>query len=151
MLASVTSDAPDAFAPGQGWRGSTLLGMRIAAVLSVVLGLGFGIPCAIGIWYLARHGGVWMFLGFPTYGGGPFATAGIDTTVALMVGFLVVCLAEVVAGWLLWTQPTVGAWMALAILPVELLFWIGFALPYGVVLGLVRTVVVLVALLLEAR
>jgi hypothetical protein len=120
--------------------------MRIASVLSVVLGLGFGIPCAYGIWYLAREGSVWMLLGYPTYGDGPFARAGIPTTVPLLMGFLVVCLAEVVTGWLLWTQPTVGAWMSLALLPVELLFWIGFALPFGVVLGLARTVIVLVAL-----
>jgi hypothetical protein len=120
--------------------------MRIASVLSCLLGLGFGIPCAYGIWYLARQGSVWMLVGYPTYGDGPFAQRGIATTVPLMVGFLVVCVAEVVVGWLLWTEPTVGAWMSIAILPVELLFWIGFALPFGVVLGIVRTVIVLVAL-----
>lgn len=120
--------------------------MRLAAVLSWTLGLGFGLPCLYGIRYLSSHGEVWTFLGFPTYGGGPFATAGIGTTIPLLVAFLAVCLAEVVLGWLLWTHPAVGAWAALALLPVELVFWIGFALPFGPLLGAARTVAVLVAM-----
>ena len=46
----------------------------------------------------------------------------------------------------LWSQPRVGARLALALLPRELVFWIGFALPFAVVLGLVRTAIGLVAL-----
>lgn len=49
--------------------------MRLAAVLSRVLGLGFGLPCWYGIRYLAVHGETWTFLGFPTYGAGPFTSA----------------------------------------------------------------------------
>ena len=46
--------------------------IKAAAVCSVVLGLGFGLPGAYGAWFLARSGEVWTFLGFPAYGGGPF-------------------------------------------------------------------------------
>jgi hypothetical protein len=120
--------------------------MKVAAVLSCILGFGFGIPCLYGAWYLAQNGRVWMLLGFPTYGEGPFVRAGVRTTVPLLLAFAVVCCAEVLVGVLLWSQPTVGAWLALALLPVELVFWIGFALPFAVVLGLVRTAIVLVAL-----
>lgn len=45
---------------------------RVAAVCSLLLGLGFGLPGSYAAWYYARHGEVWTFLGFPTYGGGPF-------------------------------------------------------------------------------
>ena len=41
---------------------------KAAAVCSLVLGLGFGLPGAYGTWYYARQGEVWTFLGFPTYG-----------------------------------------------------------------------------------
>src|SRR5215207_5206654 len=68
--------------------------MRVAALLSWVLGLGFGLSCVYGIWYFADPGYVWTFLGFPTYGGGPFEDAGIVTTVPLLVLFLLVCVAE---------------------------------------------------------
>ena len=44
--------------------------VRLAAVFSIILGLGFGLPCAYAILYLSRTGEVWTFLGFPTYGGG---------------------------------------------------------------------------------
>lgn len=119
---------------------------RTAAVCSVLLGLGFGLPGAYGAWHFARHHEVWRFLGFPTYGDGPFERWGLPTTTGLIVGFVVVCLAEVVVGVLLWTGTDTSLWLALALLPVELAFWTGFALPFGFVLGLARTGLVVAAL-----
>lgn len=115
---------------------------RAAAVCSLVLGLGFGLPGAYGAWYYARHGEVWTFLGFPTYGDGPFERWGFPTSVALLLGFVPVCAVEVVVGVLLWRDATIAPWLALALLPVELVFWIGFALPFGPLLGLARTALV---------
>lgn len=115
---------------------------RAAAACSLVLGLGFGLPGAYGAWYYARHGEVWTFLGFPAYGDGPFKRWGIPTSVALLLGFVAVCAAEVVVGVLLWRDATIAPWLALALLPVELVFWIGFALPFGPLLGLARTALV---------
>jgi hypothetical protein len=119
--------------------------VKSAAVLSFVAGLGFGLPCVLGIRYLFEQGQVWTFLGFPTYGGGPFERVGIKTTVPLLVAFLLVCVVEVVDGWLLWRGSSVGAVLALALLPFEFVFWIGFALPLGPVLGIPRTVLVIMA------
>jgi len=119
--------------------------MRTAAALAWAAGLGFGLPCIYAIWYLADRGDVWTFLGFPTYGGGPFEDVGIEITVPLLVVFLLVSAAELVTGWLLWHRRRAGAVLALALLPVEFAFWIGFALPLGPVLGLARTVLVLLA------
>jgi hypothetical protein len=118
---------------------------KVAALLAWVSGLGFGLPCLYAIGYLAEHGVVWTFLGFPTYGEGPFQGIGIETTVPLLAGFLVVCTAEVVVGWLLWSHRREGTWLALALLPIEFAFWIGFALPLGPATGLARTVLVLMA------
>lgn len=103
--------------------------MKLAATSSWILGLGFGLPCAYAIWYFAKHNQVWTLLGYPTYGQGPFTRIGIETTVPLLVAFFAVCVTEVVVGWLLWQQPTAGAWLAMALLPFELAFWVGFALP----------------------
>jgi hypothetical protein len=121
--------------------------LRLAGVLSWLLGLGFGLPCVYGTWYFARNREVWTFLGFPTYGKALFAKHGIETSVPLLVGFLVVCGAEVVIGGLLWQQSQLGAWLGLALVPVEAVFWAGFALPLGFVLGAVRTGMIVVALL----
>ncbi len=116
-----------------------------AATAALVLGLGFGVPCAVGLVHLARTGEVWQFLGFPTYGGGPFERAGIATTIPLMATFLLVCLVETVVAGLLWTGHPVAGRMSHALLPVEFLFWIGFALPVGPPLGLARSGLVVLA------
>ena len=117
--------------------------VRLAAVLTIILGLSFGLPCAYAIRYLSRTGEVWTFLGFPTYGGGPFERIGIRTTVPLLVAFLGVCGLEVLTGWLLWRGRRAGAVLAVALLPIELAFWIGFALPFGPPLGLARAILVI--------
>lgn len=121
--------------------------MTIAAgIVSIFLGLGFGIPGIVGVGHFAETGEIWTFMGFPTYGNGPFERIGLHTSVPLLVAFVVVCAAEVVIGALLLAGQRSGAWLALGLLPLELVFWIGFALPFGPVLGLVRTVLVVLAL-----
>ncbi|MEU0884460.1 hypothetical protein ABZ345_38210 [Lentzea sp. NPDC005914] len=115
---------------------------KLAAALSWLAGLGFGLPAVYGAVHLARTGEVWQFMGFPTYGGGPFEKIGIPATVPLIAGFAVVCGAEVAAGTLLWRGH--GKKPALALLPFEIVYWVGFALPVGPVLGVARTIAILV-------
>ena len=120
---------------------------KAAAVCSLVLGLGFGLPAVYGAWYYARHDEVWTFLGFPTYGGGPFERAGISTSVPLLLGFVVICAAEVALGVLLLLDWHPALWLSLAVLPFELAFWVGFALPFGFVLGFARVGLTIAVLL----
>jgi hypothetical protein len=120
-----------------------LLRLRIAGVLSLILGLGFGIPAAYGAWYFAQHDAVWQFLGFPTNGDGPFVQWGIPNGVPVMVAFAVVCAADVVCGALLLSGRRAGAVLAVVLLPIGLVFWIGFLLPYAFPLGIARAVLVL--------
>ncbi len=119
---------------------------RAAAALAWVSGLGFGIPAVYGTWHFARTGQVWHLMGLRTYGEGPFEDLGIATTVPLLAGFAAVCAAELVVGTLLWRGRRRSAWLSLALLPVESLYWFGFALPFGLVLGLARTALVVRAL-----
>ena len=116
-----------------------------AGICSLVLGLGFGLPGAVGAAHLSRTGQVWTFLGFPTYGGGPFERVGLPTSEPLLAGFVLVCLAEVAVGVLLLTGVPYAATASYALLPFELAFWIGFALPFGPPLGLARTILLLLA------
>jgi len=107
--------------------------------MSWATGLGFGLPGLYGIAHLARHGTVARFLGFPTYGEGPFERIGVKSTVPLLAAFVGVCAAECVAGRLLWRGKRSGAVLSLALLPVESAFWAGFALPFAPVFAAVRT------------
>lgn len=116
-----------------------------AGSVSMFLGLGFGIPCAFGIHHLAQADQVWTFLGFPTYGNGPFERIGVTTSIALLVGFLAVCVVEVALAVMLWAGAPHAAALSYALLPFELVFWIGFGLPVGPPLGISRTVLVLLA------
>jgi hypothetical protein len=119
--------------------------MKAAALLAWILGLGFGLPCVYAIRYFAVHGRIWTFLGYPTYGEGLFEKIGIPTSVPLLVSFLLVCVAELIVGWMLWWKQGAGRVFALALLPLEFIFWIGFLLPFGPLLGLIRTALVLMS------
>jgi hypothetical protein len=103
------------------------------------LGLGFGLPCAFGIRHFAQTGQVWTFMGFPTYGEGPFERIGVQTSTPLLVAFLSVCVAEVALAVMLWTSASHATAVGYALLVFEIPFWIGFALPVGTLLGIART------------
>lgn len=120
--------------------------MRAAAgMCSIFLGLGFGVPGILGALHHARTGEVWTFLGFPTYGEGPFERFGIHTGVPLLLGFVLVCALEVVVGILLFTSWDAAPLVSHLLLPFELAFWVGFALPLGPLLGIPRTLLLLLA------
>lgn len=120
--------------------------LKVAAGFAWLSGLGFGLPGVYATWHFARHHEIWRFMGFPAYGEGVFERVfGLRTNLPLLLAFVAVCAAECVMGWLLWGGRTSGAVLALALLPVELIFWVGFSLPFGPVLALVRTGLVIVA------
>jgi hypothetical protein len=116
-----------------------------AALCSLALGLGFGLPALFGSLHFARTGEVWTFMGFPTYGGGPFERLGLPTSVPLLLGFAVVCMAEVIVGVMLLLGVPPAATVTYLLLPFEFAYWIGFALPFGPPLGIARTILLLLA------
>lgn len=52
----------------------------LAAITGIVLGL----PGCYAVRHLARHSQIWTFLGYPTYGAGPFEVLGVRTTTAAL-------------------------------------------------------------------
>ncbi len=84
-------------------------------------------------------------MGFPAYGNGPFEHHGLPTTIPLVAGFLLVCIAEIVAGGLLWNGHRAGAILAFALLPFGVVYWWGFALPFPPVFAVARTVLIVLA------
>ena len=118
--------------------------IRVAALLLWINAAGFGIPCLVCIRSLASGQGVPLIMGFPAYGGGPFESHGIQSTIPLVVGFLLVCVLEAVAGWLLWGGHRSGAILAIALLPFGAVYWWGFALPFPPVFAIARTALIAV-------
>jgi hypothetical protein len=123
----------------------TSIEIRLAATLSLLNGLGFGISCIVGMASLHAGKGIATVMGFSTYGHGPFERLGIASTVPLLTGFLVVCVAEVIAGVLLWSGARGGAVLALALLPAGAVYWWGFALPFGPVIAGLRTLLIVLS------
>jgi hypothetical protein len=114
-----------------------------AAICSLLLGLGFGLPALWGTAHFAQTGEVWTFMGFPTYGGGPFERLGVPTSVPLLLGFAFVCLVEVIVGVILLLDVPHAATVSYLLLPFEFTYWIGFALPFAPPLGIARTALLL--------
>ena len=129
--------SPVASVPAQegGRDAAQVWALRGAAVLMWIAGFGFGVFDVFPMWSLSHGGGVPTVLGFPVYGGGPFETSGIPTTIPLLVVFLVICVGQIVAGFLVWNRRRTGALLALLFLIAGAAFWLGFALPVGQVLG----------------
>lgn len=123
---------------------------KCAGVLSIVTGLGFGAPAVYGAIYFARHGKVWTFMGFPTYGNWPFEAHGVPTSAPLIAGFAAVCALECALGVRLWQGRRSGRRLSMAMLPLEAAYWLGFALPVGIPLGVARTTAVISAMRREA-
>lgn len=119
---------------------------RIAAVLTWIYAVSFGVPAVPVSIYLLQHGELPIFMGlFPMYGG-PWDVVEDGAFIALLMGFLVVILAAAWVAWLAWKGIRAGVVLGLALLPVEAVFWFGFALPFPWLFGAARALLYAVAL-----
>lgn len=123
---------------------SVPISLRVAAIVVWISAVGLGIPCIMAIRNLSAGRGIPLVLGFPAYGGGAFERHGLSTTIPLLLGFLLVCLLEAVAGWLLWGGQRTGAILALALLVPGAIYWWGFDLPYPPMLAVVRVILIVI-------
>jgi hypothetical protein len=118
------------------------ISLRFAAILVWISAVGLGVPCIMAIRNLAAGRGIPLVLGFPAYGGGAFERHGLSTTIPLLLGFLLICLLEAIAGWLLWGGHRSGAILALALLVPGAIYWWGFDLPYPPIAAVVRVILI---------
>jgi len=106
-----------------------VLAVRAAAVMYLVLGLGFGVGSIVTLDQLARTGELPMTpFGFRSMSG-PFEQLGEDAFAILGWSLVGVSALEVLAGAWLWQRRRRGAWLALATTPFALGLGAGFDLP----------------------
>jgi hypothetical protein len=111
---------------------------RTAAVVTWIYAAGFGIPAVPVAIYVLQRGYLPWFAGlFPMYGG-PWSDRSLDLFVVLLIVFFALMLVVSYAAWLVWRGSRTGAVLALVLLPVEAVFWIGFALPFPWPIGIAR-------------
>jgi hypothetical protein len=116
---------------------------RAAAVVTWIYSAGFGIPAIpVGV-YLLNKGRLPTFFNlFDMYGGPWMSRVEPRTFTALLAAFSGVCALNAWSGWLLWRGRKAGAVLNLALLPIEAVFWLGFALPFPWLCGAARVVLV---------
>jgi hypothetical protein len=116
-----------------------------AASLVWISAIGLGIPCILAIRNLRAGLGIPLVLGFPAYGGGAFERRGLQTTIPLLVGFLLVAFLEAGAAWLLWRGQKLGAIASITLLVPGAVYWWGFDLPYPPIAAMARLALIVLA------
>jgi hypothetical protein len=100
---------------------------------------GFGIPAPFVASYLLRERMLPSFMGlFDMYGGGVFDRFSPEAFAVVLGLFAALCALEAHAGWLLWNGERLGALMTLALVPIEVMFWAGFAVPIPPLFAIAR-------------
>ena len=119
--------------------------LRATAIVMWAYAAGFGLSTIPVALYVQQRGRLPSFFGlFDMYGGPWSARLSDDEFVLRLIAFLVVMLVVGWAAWLVWNGSKAGAVLSLALLPIEAVFWLGFALPIPWLLGAARVVLLLV-------
>lgn len=114
---------------------------RVAAVVTWLYVAAFGLPALPVAVYVRDRGRLPTFMDlFPMYGGPWSETVRQETLTMLLMAFAVLAIVVAWSGFLLWRRPRTGAIINLALLPVEAVFWFGFALPLPWASGIIRVV-----------
>jgi len=115
------------------------MALQASSVLMWLVAAGFGVPAPFVASYYLRERTLPTFMGlFPMYGGGPLDRFSSEVFAVFLGLFTALSAFEVYAGWLLWNGEPVGARMTLALLPIEVVFWFGFAVPFPPLIAVAR-------------
>ena len=125
---------------------SVTLAARGAATTLWLVAAGWALPAPVLMWWVAVKGRlpVLPYIGAPN--GGPFYESVSPAVFIILLALsLLLGIAQVVAGVLLWNVERSGAVLQFALLPIEALFWYGFALPIPPIFALIRGALILLA------
>ena len=112
---------------------------RAAAVLTWIYVAAFGVPVIPVAAYLLDRGHLPTFMGlFEIYGGPWSARLEPRTFVAILAAFFAVTMLAAWSARLAWRGRRSGAVLNLTLLPIEAIFWLGFALPFPWLFGIAR-------------
>jgi hypothetical protein len=119
---------------------------RSAAVVCWVFAEAFGLPAVPVAVFEMREGRLpWLWDLFPMYSGPWSESMAREQLAVTLAAFLIVSQVVAFAGWLVWRGHRAGAVLAVATLPVEVVFWIGYALPIPPIGAVLRVLLLAVA------
>ena len=119
---------------------------RSAAVVTWAYAAMFGVPAVPVAIFLAgkcRLPSMWGL--FDMYAGHWSSQFADDRMIVALLVYFGLVLAAVFSGWLLWQRRKAGAVLNLGLVPVEVVFWFGFALPVPWLFAIARVALVSLA------
>ena len=125
---------------------SAVRASRWAGGVSLAYAVGFGLPALPIAAYVRSEGRLpWLWDLFPMYGGPWWDSLTVNQFIATLFAFAGLTAVVAVGGVLLWRGRRAGAVLAVAPIPLEVAFWIGYALPIPPVLAVARVALVVAA------
>jgi hypothetical protein len=119
---------------------------RTAALVTWTYAAMFGVPAVPVAIFLTENGRLPSLWGMFDMYAGPWSTRfAHDRVIALLLAYSGLTLAAVLSAWLLWRMRRAGAVLNLALLPVEAVCWVGFAVPIPWLFGIARIALVSLA------
>ena len=123
--------------------GTSMHRSQMAAALTWAYAAMFGVPAVPVAIFLAEEGRLPSLWGlFDMYAGPWSARYADDRVIVLLLVYSGLVLAVASSGRLLWARRKAGAVLNLGLLPVEAVFWVGFALPVPWLFGIARVALV---------
>jgi len=110
------------------------------SLLVYIDGFGWIIGVLPTLYYAFTHRGLPSLGGIRLLGGGPFETLGIDALIVAGIVYVVVSALKIMAAYWLWNSRLDGAVLELILLGLSTIFWYGFVLPFGPVVGIAQVV-----------
>lgn len=77
--------------------------------------------------------------------GGPFEKLGLEALIVAGIGYIIVSALKILAAYWLWSSRMDGAVLELILLGLSVIYWYGFALPLGPLLGIIQVVLLILA------
>jgi hypothetical protein len=119
----------------------------ITTVLSIVVFID-GFMWIIGVMPTLYY--AFTYQALPSLGGirllsGPFESLGINGLIVAGLIYVVISALKILAGYWLWNSRMDGVVLGLILLGLSTIFWYGFALPFGPLLGIPEFVLLLLA------
>lgn len=117
---------------------------KIAAVFFLIDTVGWSAGALPTLYYAFHHRSLPTFFGIRSMSG-PFESLGMDAFIVSGIVFVVVCAFKFLAAYWLWNAKMDGAVLGLILTGLSAIFWYGFALPFGPVVGLLEIVFLVLA------
>ena len=139
-MMSTPSDVPES-QPGSGARARTPF-VTAASVLFYFDAFAWGVGVVPPLYYAFTYKALPIVFGIRLMGG-PFESLGLDALIVMGIIFVVVSAMKFLAAYWLWQSRKDGAVLGLILLGLSPIFWYGFALPLGPLLGIAQLVLLM--------